>query len=542
MPSFVKKFILSFLSFLILFFSVAPNFASAKAANTATWYNQDFPTWFGKVSDQTNPSEIFGERYTSAQVEWVIYGIFAFFINNVTPPGTASSCVSGDVDGCISSITSYFKLSQSQQKGPEQSLTSLVFADRPISGVSYLREKGQNFSLVPIAHAQTPGFGFSALDVVQDMWSKFRDIAFGLFVLIAIVFAFLIMFRVKLSPQTVISVQSALPKIIVSLVLVTFSYAIAGFLIDFMYIVIGLISVVMAPVIPTNFIQGTSYDAPKLFNLLTVGPTQSLYAGGIFGLLEIYLTPAIILFIALMFLSIGIGIASGGLGGIIVLISLAIAVVVLIIIIWMTLKTIWALFKAFANVLLLTIFAPLQLSLGTLIPNFGFGQWVKSYLSNLSVFVVTGVLWLMAWIFSIKAWDVVFSAGTNLTLKSAGTTTSPWPPLIGTGGAGWTGLLFLGVSFVLFTLIPKATEIVQGFISGKPFAYGSAIGEAFGPIRAGWGMTGAPIVGSFQKYSGEQMSLDIMRSLNNEMASGRLQWMPERVKNYVNRTAPRTTP
>jgi hypothetical protein len=79
--------------------------------------------------------------------------------------------------------------------------------------------------------------------------------------------------------------------------------------------------------------------------------------------------------------------------------------------------------------------------------------------------------------------------------------TSRWPPLLGYGGSSgglWLGILFLGVSFMLFTLIPKATEIIQGFISGKPYAYGSAIGEAMGPITAG----GNAYIG----YAGSTMS------------------------------------
>jgi hypothetical protein len=71
-----------------------------------------------------------------------------------------------------------------------------------------------------------------------------------------------------------------------------------------------------------------------------------------------------------------------------------------------------------------------------------------------------------------------------------------WPPLLGNTGAG---ALLLGVSFVLFTLIPKANEIVQGFITGRPFAYGTAIGEAFGPVKVAWGQTAAPYIDVIRK-------------------------------------------
>lgn len=473
----LKKILLSFLSFFILFFSVAPNFVIAKAQN-ATWYNQDFKTWFGKVSDEGNPQEIFGERYTSAQVEWVIYGIFAFFINHVTPPGTAGACIGGEVTSCISMISSYFS-SISYENKTNESLAQLVFADRSLSGISYVRHTIQKFGSVPTAHAQSPGFGFSALSgPIQDMWNGFRNIAFGLFVIATVVFAFMIMFRVKISPQVVITVQSAIPKIVISLILVTFSYAIAGFLIDLMYLVIGFISLIMAPLIPTVFLlNSVNYNATDLFKLLTVGQNIGIGTGGFNGillLLGMYLTPLFLILLVFAAIFLGIAFIPGAqvFGVVLMLLTLIIILVIVVLALWMSIKIMWALFKAFANIVLLTIFAPIQLVAGVIVPNFGFGQWARSYLSHLAVFVVTGVLWLLAYIFMLQAWAGI-GDGSSLTL--AGSNVSPWPPLLNVGGG--TFFVFTGVSFVLFTMIPKATELVQSFLAGKPFAYGSAMGD-----------------------------------------------------------------
>ena len=38
-------------------------------------------------------------------------------------------------------------------------------------------------------------------------------------------------------------------------------------------------------------------------------------------------------------------------------------------------------------------------------------------------------------------------------------------------------------SFIIFMSIPKAAEIIQGIITGRPFAFGTAIGEGFGPMK-----------------------------------------------------------
>jgi len=513
MKTLLKKLTLSFISGLILLFSVAPLLKIAAAptdppqspigdfGSTGTWYNQSFRDWYGKVSDPNNPSEIFGERYTSAQVEWVIYGIFAFFINNIFPQGTAGACANGDLTACASGIKTYFDSltsSNTSQVNTNKTLVSLIFADRPLSGISYVREKLRNFSLVPTAQAQTLGFGFNALKPVRDMWVGARDIAFGLFVLVAIIFAFMIMFRVKISPQTVVTVQSAIPKIVLSLILVTFSYAIAGFMVDLMYVVIGLLSLVFASFMPKVFGEGPPVVA--IFSLLTQGNILGVIPGlniqtGIFFLIFFYLSPLII---TLIILTLVVGAASAGL---LFLIPAIILLLVIVIGLWISIKTIWALFKALANVLLLTIFAPLYLVLGLVVPSLSFSQWLKSFASNLSVFVVTGALWFFAMIFlvqgvSVGLGEIASDLATALVNPVWGAVNlgadltkgySTWPPLLGAGSPVGVGFLFLGVSFVMFTLIPKATEIIQGFISGRPFAYGTAIGEAFAPATAAWG-------------------------------------------------------
>jgi hypothetical protein len=479
----MKKLLVSFLLGLTVFFSFVPYLTPAKAQ---TWYNQTFQEWYGKVYDPSNPSEIFGERYTAAQVQWIIYSLGSFIINTAVGPQNAGimQCFisnATDLTSCISQMPNIFSTGIQGQylaanvTPTKQNLLSLVFAsDRPISGITYVKEMFQKLNLVPVAHAQTVGIGFDSLKPIQDMWRAFRDVAFGLFVLVAIIFAFMIMFRVKLSPQTVVSVQSALPKIIVALILVTFSYAIAGFLIDLMYVVIGLVSLIGAPIVQLS--------APHVFNFLTLGQPFSIGIQlGMFGLFALYLV-----FFSICFFVVSIPMFGIGFSGLSAVLSVIVFIILLVVMIFIGLKILWSLMKAFAMILLLTVFAPIQIVLGTVVPNIGFGAWFKSYLANLSVFIVTGALMLFSFIFMFKAGNVAFSGDTlDVVLRvllgglvSNVVNGSAWPPLLGNSGAG---ALMLGVSFVLFTLIPKASEIIQGFITGRPFAYGTAIGEAFGP-------------------------------------------------------------
>src|SRR5690606_25281628 len=85
------------------------------------------------------------------------------------------------------------------------------------------------------------GLGFSSLDPILDTWKAFRNVAYLFYVIMFLVIGFMIMFRQKISSQAVVTAQQALPKIIISLIAVTFSYALAGLMIDAMYLIMYLI-------------------------------------------------------------------------------------------------------------------------------------------------------------------------------------------------------------------------------------------------------------------------------------------------------------
>ena len=110
-----------------------------------------------------------------------------------------------------------------------------MYAYPPVSGMDYLASVGENMGIVPSAYAQT-GAGFSSLSPILPLWRAFRNIAYVFFVILFVVIGIAIMFRIKISPQAVITIQSAIPKIVIALLLVTFSYAIAGFMVDLIYV------------------------------------------------------------------------------------------------------------------------------------------------------------------------------------------------------------------------------------------------------------------------------------------------------------------
>ena len=510
----IKKLLASTLISVFLFFNLFVSFAHAQ-----TWYSQSPVEWYSKVFDQnvSPPNEIFGERYTAAQVQWVIYGLGAFFLNAATQGNTdvvacfISAIGSGSVtSSCVTAVTNWINSFISvntdapSNLAQRQGFLAIVFKDRPISAVSYFREKLQNLSLIPTAQAQQ-GFGFSRLNPIQGLWRAFRNIAYGLAIIVTLALAFMIMFRIKTSPQTVITAQSALPKIAMALVLITFSYAIAGLLIDLVYVLLGLIAALFAQ---ANLVPNWQYGFGFLTGEFT--GTGIGVPGGIFTYLSVYL----VWFATALFASLVA--ATGGIYSPVAVVFSFLAwiafIVLLVVFLIAAFKVVFMLVKALATIYLLVIFAPIQLLVGTIIPSFGFGTWIRSLVANLLVFPLTAILFLIAFVFVsysilLSIGQIISSSlitifinmilnrfGINIPAINAG---DGWaPPLL--GGEAFVPLIFALVSLIIVLMIPKIADIIKGFASGRPFDYGSAIGEAFGPASAAAGFA----VGSVQRVGG----------------------------------------
>lgn len=483
MSKLLKKLIVSIVAVIYLFTVTAtPAHAQSQSFAPGPWYSQNFFQWYSKVYDGSSPAEMFGERYTAAQVQWVFYGFFSFVLNTaVTYKGCSPEAVakvfSGDSSGFITGCST---ASSSALPTSDQNLLSAVFAERPVSAITYFKDLGRKFHIVPEAQAQgRPGFGYSALEPIRQLWQATRNISYSLFIIVILALAFMIMFRVKTSPQTAISVQSALPKIAVALVLVAFSYAIAGFFIDLMYVMIGFISLIFSS---TGFFNS---NPATLFNLFTTGFEGS----GIFGFLILYLVQFVTTFLTVAI----VGALDGSFGGLVlgalsILLAVILLVVMILVLLWISIKILITLIKAFAYIMFLTIILPLQVTIGVVVPNIGFGSWVRLYIANLAVFPITAVLFGLSFIFMEQARKFVeskvplSSLGQIVNVQTVPSVNPGWPPLLGVGTSAM-GLLFLIASFFILALIPKAAEIANGLVTGK-FAFGNAFGEATNPFGA----------------------------------------------------------
>lgn len=464
--------------------------------SSGLWYRQGFKEWYDKVFDKGNPNEIFGERYTFAQVQWIFYSLLSLLI-----PDVIQECAGlNDVNACMEKLKPFFPEENPQNapntQGQQQQIESnnifsggpiLAFAGMsdmllstpPVSGIRYVKQIAQNLRLIPVANAQ--GTGYTAFqDTTLVLWKATRNIAFILLILVTIVMAFMIMFRVKLSPQTVITVQSAIPQIIVTLLLITFSFAIAGFLYDIMHLVFGLIalfvsSTKLSPLSPGEiYTFFTHNSAPGLILIYTVILLVLAIVGGLVGAGTL-----VIPFVGAVGTALGWGAA----------IIFGLLAVILLICMF---RVFWLLLKTYVSIVFLVILAPIQILFGAVSPNAGFGTWLRNMASNLAVFPTVGIMIVVSQLFFWGS-SLQFGTGGNwlwtnplkihqqFFVNDIGFPmfSQSWAPAMG-------GISFL-MSFVILFMIPHTANIIKAVLQGQQFNYGSAIGQALGPIGLGYG-------------------------------------------------------
>lgn len=372
--------------------------------------------------------------------------------------------------------------------GTARIITSL-YQTTPASSTEYLAYVQNNLhdkKIVKTAYADN-GYGFTSLQPLLKFWKIFRNIAYFFFVLGFIIYGFMIMFRIKINPQTAITIQLALPKLIVTLLLITFSYAIAGFMIDFFYLFWGIIGNIFITqgFKGVNFISG--YNNGLLIPMV----------GGIISAVKFLIVDlwAIILPIP-QFVSAAIG---ATITYAFAPLSLVLMLIVLIAIFFTFIKIFWMLLKSYVNIVLSIIFSPFIL-LGNIIPGSkSFGGWIKGIFAELSVFISVMIMFVLSFYFTLQ----IEWFNDNAAITSSGSLWIP-PPLVGqiatdnilgTNSASAFSLLGLGI----LLMIPKIAEIVKNALQIKDLGYGSAIGEAFAPFK----LISDPLVKEAQESIGE---------------------------------------
>ena len=363
-----------------------------------------------------------------------------------------------------------------------------LYTNPPASGIQYFADLGNKLKIVkPALAQQDEGIGFNLMKTTQPIWQVFRNITYILFVFILVGMGFAIMFRVKISPQAVITFQSALPRIIIALILITFSYAIVGLLIDIGIFLSNLIANLFAGILAgtmhitwleniADWFRGINPEQTRpLFEPFQIALMYGSLIGSTFLVLVAVnpLTPIIGVIIALVI-------------GILLLISFF--------------KMLWTLLRAFAMITLNIVFAPFRILIGVLPGSNAITDWLKDVIANIAVFPAILAMFFLGNYFILSGIKGVFTIPIKTLQGLGGIPGGPDFPTRFGGAIGFnmvnmfTAILFPLIGIMIIFMIPKISDIIQSFITKKPFDYGTAIGQAIGPAASMGRGVGRPII------------------------------------------------
>ncbi|MBI3385907.1 hypothetical protein HY031_02355 [Candidatus Gottesmanbacteria bacterium] len=347
---------------------------------------------------------------------------------------------------------------------------AMIYANPPADFGYWLADVGQSIGLPKPAYAQ--GIGFSGLTPILPVWKAFRNIAYLILAVVMIVIGFMVMLRKKIDPKTVVTVQNALPRIIITLILITFSYAIVGFLIDLMYLVILLVVSVLAsslkgsnlPELQAAFTAGGFSQVWRIYSAI-VPLTHEGAASGIVGLLFTLGGGPLAGIISTLITGLLTGLVTGngitfGLFSPILLVLLALSLLVTIV------RILFILINAYIQVLIALIFGPLQIMLGAVPGINSFGSWLTGLVVNLLTFPIVAALIILG-----------ASIGSNITNNSF------WiAPLVPRTGTQSFIQALIGLGIVMS--IPSVVNAVKEALKVKP------------AIPTGAGVLTQPILGA----------------------------------------------
>ncbi len=438
------SFILFIASLGYYFFFSANQLPSAKAQGTTDPYSisvtrEEAEAYYQAISDCTTPS-----------LECLVHNVSRFtaieWVNDIG--GQKGSCLSNE--GCNDPINN-----GNQQlpynPGAINGLAALIggmYNHPPASSITYVADVLESSKIIPPAYAQ--GLGFSAMDPILPLWKTFRNISYMFFIIIFVVTGFLIMFRSKVG-QTAITAQQAIPKVIVSLLMVTFSYAIAGFMIDLMYLSMALIMGVFDSVLNT---ADKNYLGMNIFGV--IGELfKNSWNPGVYG----DLISGVLDAVSWEFLQ---GVVSW-LGGLSLSIILTIAVLI------GAIKLFFELLRAYATIVISIVVAPLTLMMNAIPGNNAFMTWIKTLVGHLLPFPT---------VLAVLAIFGVFAQNSN------GGSGGFMPPFLIGGGQSDAITYVLGLAILL--ALPEIVKHIREAIAPKNAFAEMILSSAKQNFQAGW--------------------------------------------------------
>ena len=391
----------------------------------------------------------------------------------------------------------------------------------PASGIQYLAQVKDNILGKPV-YAQ--GTGFIGLEPLLPIWRGFRNVVYLLSTVYFIVLGIMVMFRLKINPQTILTVQSAVPQVITTLLLVTFSYAIAGLLIDLTYLIQNLVLLLLFSVQDkglnenlfretggirwSNLLKLYNYETLSSANLIDISRmTRLAVPKNTIFLLSVVIGSVIGGFVGGLPTALA-GAGFGALGGIIILMIIS-----LIILISMG-KFFFGLIKAYVNIIFKIILAPFEIGLGA-IPGMkiGFSSWANNLFANLLIFPICLLFLVLVNIIIEQTSGGGLWAPNMINYNLSGT-------LINLATLPSGGLIPVAIGFTAILLVSKLPELIPQVVfaikpaswAGKNF-FDTKIGQATQQAALTGGIfyglnTASRTIGSIEKSSELQKDLE----------------------------------
>ena len=441
----VYRLLIGFLSLAFLW-SIPKSIVYADGENIspygAAYTKDEAQAYYAAIKDCTTPSLECLVRNVSrfTAIEWT---------NDVA--GSNGDCVSNEncgSDGSGSDSGQGRKLANSAL-GSLAMMISGMYSRPPASSITYIADVLHSAKIIPPAYAQ--GLGFAAMDPILPLWKTFRNVAYMFFVIIFVIMGFLIMFRSKVG-QTAITAQQAIPKIIISLLMVTFSYAIGGFLIDLMYL-----SMVLIMGIFDTVLAGHNYLSMNIFGL----------GGALWGHLNNNVDFGDItskLFDNIIDQESGSGqTIMSVIGGLTLKIIVAVAMLIGLV------KLFFELLRAYATIVISIVVSPLTLMMNAIPGNNAFVTWIKTLVGHLLPFPTVLV---------VVAMFGVFTEGA--TSSDGGF----MPPFL--IGSGQSDVITAVLGLAILLALPEIVKHIREAIAPKN-AFAEMVQKSAGEgFKAGW--------------------------------------------------------
>ncbi len=420
--------------------------------------------------------------------------------------------------------------------GAATGLIAGLYANPPLRTTDYLASVGENLGMVKEANAQVSGSGNQVLNPVIKLWQVSRNIAYVFMIIIFLIIGLMVIFRQRINPQTVITAQTALPGLVIGLILITFSYFLAAFISDTAFIGTNLVGYYFAAAgnkpstttsslnltdslrkenvvsIYSNFVGIISQgDAAKALSDIwdaLGGDTQNFLR--LVAALFVYQQSLAVGSLALFIPKVGLGIqqgfaiisAFGAASNVTGVVGLLLSMISKLVLLYVMFKLLLRLVSAFLNIIFLTITAPFQFLFAALPGRQGIASnWMLNMLAHVLAFpAVLAVFYFVAFMLQKNVGPINV---TDAGISSAYAATPPSLPassLVGGSAFPLFGGLDLGFMRVLLAFgallaTPSIPEIIArsigrasqaGQLLGQEISGGVAPGQRYGDqIRGG---------------------------------------------------------